>query len=192
MSSYVLMKILESSPERYDRGIRMLGRGRIDSVYEAIADVAARPSARVLDIGCGTGNVTLACAARGADVIGIDVNGGMLEVARGKPLPSHGSVDFVEAGAAEIEDHFQAASFDSVVSCLAFSEMSADERVYALRSARRVLVPRGRLVIADETAPRSRTRRAAKRLRRLPSVVATWLLTQTTTRALPRSGRTCS
>jgi len=185
MSSYVLMKILESSPERYDRGIRMLDRGCIDSVYEAIADVAARPGARVLDIGCGTGNVSLTCAARGADVVGIDINAGMLEVARGKPSPSFGSVDFVEAGAAEIEDHFQAASFDSVVSCLAFSEMSADERVYALRSARRVLVPGGRLVIADETAPRNRTRRAAKRLRRLPSVVATWLLTQTTTRALP-------
>jgi len=185
MSSYVLMKILESSPERYDRGIRMLDKGCINSVYEAIADVAARPGARVLDIGCGTGNVSLACAAHGADVIGIDINAGMLEVARDKPSPPVGSVDFVEAGAAEIEDHFQAASFDSVVSCLAFSEMSADERIYALRSVRRVLVSGGRLVLADETAPPSRTRRATKRLRRLPSVVATWLLTQTTTRALP-------
>jgi len=185
MSSYVLMKILESSPERYDRGIRMLDRGRIDSVYEAIADVAARPGARVLDIGCGTGNVSLACAARGARVTGIDINAGMLEVARAKPAPALGSVEFMQAGAAEIEDNFEAATFDSVVSCLAFSEMSADERAYALRSARRVLVPDGRLVIADEAVPRSRPRRLAKRLRRLPSVVVTWALTQTTTRALP-------
>jgi len=185
MSSYVLMKILESSPERYDRGIRMLDRGRIDSMYEAIADAAARPGARVLDIGCGTGNVSLACAARGARVIGIDINAGMLEVARTKPPPELGSVEFLQAGAAEIEDHFPPASFDSVVSCLAFSEMSADERVYALRSARRVLSPNGRLVIADETIPRSQARRVVKRLRRLPSVVATWVLTQTTTRALP-------
>lgn len=185
MSSYVLMKILESSPERYDRGIRMLDRGRVDSAYEAIADLAATPEARVLDIGCGTGNVSLACAARGANATGIDINAGMLEVARSKPPPIIGSVDFVQASAAEIEDHFQPATFDSVVSCLAFSEMSADERAYALRSARRVLIPGGTIVIADEVAPGSRARRMAKRVRRLPSVVITWVLTQTTTRSLP-------
>jgi len=184
MSSYVLMKILESSPERYDRGIRMLAGGKVDAVYEAIADLVARPGARVLDIGCGTGNVSLACATRGAEVTGIDIDAGMLEVARSKPTPPIGSADFVQAAAAEIEDHFAPRSFDSVVSCLALSEMSPDERAYALRGALSALKPGGRLVIADEVSPRSSARRIAHRLRRFPSVALTWIVTQTTTRAI--------
>ena len=62
------MKILESAPERYDRGISMLTRGRIGEVYERIAQSVAAPGKRILDIGCGTGGVSFACAARGAMV----------------------------------------------------------------------------------------------------------------------------
>ena len=72
MSTYVLMKVLESTPERYDRGIRILSGGAIDRVYEEIARRAAAPGRRVLDLGCGTGGVTLTCAARGAAVVGIE------------------------------------------------------------------------------------------------------------------------
>ena len=34
MSSYVFMKVLESAPERYDLGLRLLSHGRIADVYE--------------------------------------------------------------------------------------------------------------------------------------------------------------
>ena len=37
---------------------------------------------RVLDAGCGTGALTLAAAYRGAEITGIDVAGGLVEVAR--------------------------------------------------------------------------------------------------------------
>ena len=90
MSSFVWMKVLESAPERYDCGIRMLSGGRIAEAYERIAALVAAPGTRILDIGCGTGGVTLACAARGASAIGIDIDAGMLEVARTKPVPSSG------------------------------------------------------------------------------------------------------
>ena len=97
MSSFVWMKVLESAPERYDRGIRMLSGGRIEEAYDRIAKLIAAPGKRILDIGCGTGGVTLACAARGAAVTGIDIDAGMLEVARKKPVPASGSVEFLEA-----------------------------------------------------------------------------------------------
>jgi ubiquinone/menaquinone biosynthesis C-methylase UbiE len=184
MSSFVWMKILESAPRRYDRGIRMLSRGRIEQVYEHIAALGAAPGKRILDIGCGTGGVSLACAARGAAVTGIDVDAGMLEVARGKPVPSLGSAEFLELSAAEIGDRFAERSLDAVVSCLAMSEMSSDEQEYVLRVAYSRLAAGGAIVIADETMPEHPLSRLAYWMRRLPIAAAAYLLTQTTTRPL--------
>jgi len=178
------MKFLESAPERYDRGVELLSAGRIAEVYEQIAEHVAAPGRRVLDIGCGTGGVSLACAARGARVAAIDPNAGMLEIARAKPVPRDrgGDVEWLELGLAEIEDRFGEATFDAIVSCLVFSELSPDEQAYALHMAQSRLVAGGRLVIADETLPPSGPRRLWYRLRRLPLVSVTYLLTQASTR----------
>lgn len=184
MTSFVWMKVLESAPQRYDRGISMLSCGRITETYERIAALVAAPGKRILDIGCGTGGITLACAARGAVAIGIDIDAGMLEVARSRPVPAAGGVEFLQLGAAEIEDHFAAGSLDAVVSCLAMSEMSPEEQDYALHAAYACLVPGGILVIADETMPEGRIARLAYHLRRLPVMTVTYLLTQTTTRPI--------
>ncbi|MCB9582507.1 MAG: methyltransferase domain-containing protein [Polyangiaceae bacterium] len=181
MSSFVWMKVLESTPERYDRGVRMLSRGRIAAVYERIAEIAAAPGRRVLDVGTGTGAVALACAARGADVMAIDIDAGMLEMARQKADSRRTDIQWKQASAAEIEDVVPERSLDAVVSCLAFSELSQDEQSYALRVARTRLVPGGVLVIADEAKPEG-ARGALHELARLPLAAATYLLTQTTTR----------
>lgn len=183
MSSYVYMKVLESTPERYDRGIRVLSRGTIDDVYQRLAELVAEPGARVLDVGCGTGNVTLACAARGADVVGIDLDAGMLEVARAKPAPDGaGNVEWMELGALELEDRFPPASFDAAASCLLFSELTDDEQAYLLSTLTSRVRPGGTVAIADEVAPEGAAARAWWRLRRVPLVAATWLLAQTSTR----------
>jgi len=191
VSSFVWMKFLESAPERYDRGIQLLSRGRIGAAYEQIAALAAFPGKRVLDLGCGTGGVALACAAKGAHVVAIDSNAEMLEIARGKPVSTDrgGDVEWMELGIAEVQDRFGEAAFDSIVSCLVFSELSADEQSYALDIARSRLVPAGHLVIADETLPSSKARRAWYRLRRLPLSIATYVLTQTSTQPVERLAR---
>jgi len=183
VSTCVYMKVLESAPERYDRGIDRLSGGTIARIYERVAGCVAAPGRQVLDVGCGTGGVALACAARGARVVGIDVNPGMLNVARGKaarrqPAPE---IDWIELGAMELEDRFEPGTFDAVVSCLAFSELSPDERLYVLRTALHLLHPGGRVVIADEVSPHGRTARVWRWMRRLPVVLATWVLTQTST-----------
>jgi len=186
MSSFVYMKVLESAPWRYDRGIRWLSGGHIEALWQRLAERAAGPGRRVLDIGCGTGGVALACAALGADVVGIDVNAEMLAVARSKAVASDagGKVEWVELGAAEIEDRYPEACFDAVVSSLALSEMSPEGRRYALRIALSRLRPGGLLVVADEVRPTDAAARLWQRTRRAPLAALTWLLTQTSTQVL--------
>jgi demethylmenaquinone methyltransferase/2-methoxy-6-polyprenyl-1,4-benzoquinol methylase len=183
VSSYVYMKVLESTPLRYDRGIRILSRGAIDDVYRQTADLVAGPGKRVLDVGCGTGNLTLACAARGARVVGIDSNADMLDVARDKAKSLDGSerVVLVELDAMEIEDGFAPNSFDAAVSCLLFSELQVEERLYVLQTLRTRVRAGGIVAIADEVPPATPGARAWWRLLRAPLVAATWLLTQATT-----------
>ena len=68
MSTYVYMRILESAPLRDDRGIRLLSLGRVSHMYEAVAQatVCTETTPSVLEIGCGTGNLTQALIARDA------------------------------------------------------------------------------------------------------------------------------
>jgi demethylmenaquinone methyltransferase/2-methoxy-6-polyprenyl-1,4-benzoquinol methylase len=67
---------------------------------------------------------------------------------------------------------------------LVFSELSRDERAYVLRHAHRVLRRGGRLAIADEARPRTPVKRLAHGAVRIPLLIATFVLTQTTTRAV--------
>ncbi len=186
MSTFLYMRLLESTPARYDRGIRMLSGGKIGRVYERVAEQVAARGKRVLDIGCGTGGVALACAARGADVVGIDINPGMLEIAQAKSCPPAGSVEWLELGAMEIEDRFPEDAFDAVAACLMFSELSCEEQSYVLKVVYSRLRPGGTIVIADEVLPRTRARRLWYRAGRLPVALFTFALTQTTTRPVQR------
>ena len=180
------MKVLESSPNRYDRGIKMLSRGRIKEVYLKIAEMVAAPGKRILDIGCGTGNVSLACAACGATVIGVDSNAEMLEVAKSKSKKAglEDKVEWLELGVAEIASRINERSLDAAVSCLTFSELTADEQTYTLSTAYSCLKPGGVIVIADEVVPEDSLNRFRHRLVSLPLVLVTYILTQTTTHPL--------
>jgi ubiquinone/menaquinone biosynthesis C-methylase UbiE len=176
--TYAFMRRLESTPERYDRGIALLSGGRIGSVYLQIAKLIAEPGVDVLDVGCGTGGVSIACADRGANVTGIDRDTGMLEIASSKSSAVH----WLEADATEIEDHFKPETLDAIVSCLAFSEMPPEVQNYTLSVALTRLRRGGRVVIADEVEPDRPMRKLIYKLRRAPVIALTWLLTQTTTR----------
>lgn len=184
MPSFLYMKILESSPERYDRGIQIISRGRINQIYEFIANSVADEGKKILDIGCGTGNVSLACAAKGASVVGIDTNPGMLEIAQKKADASGLSqrVEFLEIGVAEMKRRFSDERIDACVSCLAFSELTDDEQSYAISSAYSILKPGGIIIIADETSPRSTLRRVINALIQVPVRLLAYILTQSGTR----------
>ncbi len=182
MSSFVWMKVLESSAERFDRGMAMLSGGHMAEVYDRIAELGVPEGGSVLDVGCGTGGVALACVRRGADVLGIDVNADMLEVARRKPVPAGGHVRWLQCGIGEIVDLVGEHQLDAVVGCLVMSELGEQEQGYLLRVAASRLRPGGRLVLADEVPPPSAGARLWHRVTRAPMVALTWVLTQTSTR----------
>jgi demethylmenaquinone methyltransferase/2-methoxy-6-polyprenyl-1,4-benzoquinol methylase len=175
MSSLALMRFLESAPERYDAGMRLITLGRVSRLHAAIAEAATpAPGANVLEIGCGTGAVTERLIGRGARVTALDQNPEMLERARER-LGGAPSVELVETTASEI-DRLPEASFDAVVASLCLSEMSALERGFVLREAFRSLRPGGILAVADEVTPRGPARRVLHALARVPQAALGWLL----------------
>ncbi len=184
MSTYVFMKILESAPDRYDKGINILSFGKLDKAYERLVS-PIKKGQNVLDIGCGTGALTLRAARRGATVIGMDVNPQMLDIARkhAEELQLTNRIQFVEAGVAEMES-LKPESYDAVMSGLCFSELSQDEQIYTLRQARRVLKEGGKLLIADETTVSNLFFRVINLLVNIPVKIITYILTQTGTRAV--------
>jgi ubiquinone/menaquinone biosynthesis C-methylase UbiE len=184
VSTYVLMRILESAPRRYDLGIRLLTFGRLDRAYDRLASHVGAGQ-RVLDLGCGTGALTLRAARRGARATGIDVNAEMLEIARQRSAAAglSGTADFREMGVAELDGE-PAQSYDAVMSGLCFSELSPDEIRYALAQVVRLLKPGGLLLVADEIAPRGLVRRLIHALIRAPLSALTYLITQQTTHAV--------
>ncbi len=179
------MKILETQPRRYDFGLAMLSLGTSERLKKRLVAENVHAGDRALEIGCGTGTMAILAALRGAWVLGFDISSPMLEVAKEK-VNAAGMSDKVELAEMGISGMEKLADgeFDLVMSTLVFSELSGDERVYALGHAYRTLRHGGRLAIADEAVPKNRWKRLLYRALRLPLLLVTFAVTQTTTKAV--------
>jgi SAM-dependent methyltransferase len=122
--------------------------GRDDDFFLGLADEL--PGSRILDLGCGTGRLTLALAARHS-VTGIDPAAAMLAVARAKPGAAR--VTWLE-GTAETAP---SASYDLALmtSHVAQVFLGDDEWSETLGQLARALVPGGRLAF-DSRDPAAR------------------------------------
>jgi len=178
------MKILESVPSRYDQGIRILTLGKLDKVYDCLTSYIKKEQ-MVLDLGCGTGALTLRAAQKGAKVKAIDVNPRMLEIAEKRAAKAHltENIEFYEMGVAELGNE-ESENYDVVMSGLCFSELTDDELTFALKEVRRILKSGGLLLVADEVKPYNLLKRIASFLVRFPLAIITYLITQTTTKAV--------
>jgi ubiquinone/menaquinone biosynthesis C-methylase UbiE len=111
---------------------------------ETLRRLPMTPAARVLDVGCGTGELMRRLRAKYPDAVlaGIDPVAEMLAVARDK---LSGNED-LRTGYADALP-WSAGAFDVVVSCNMFHYIS--HPVEALREMGRVLRPGGSLVLTD-------------------------------------------
>ncbi len=112
-----------------------------EALFALLPEVAGR---RVLEVGCGTGNISLALAQRGAQVVGLDVSGPMLARARAKASRADLFPAWVRGTAGRLP--FAEASFDGVLSILALDFMANREQV--IQEMVRVLRPGGFLTVA--------------------------------------------
>jgi SAM-dependent methyltransferase len=122
-------------------------RERYDALHqdanEPLLDaVGLRAGHRVLDIGCGTGQLTRRAAARGAVGLGLDLSAPMLKAAADAAAEAGlETLSFVR-GDAQVHP-FDAAAFDAAVS--RFGVMLFADPVAAFANIRRALRPGGRL-----------------------------------------------
>ncbi len=140
----------------YDPFATIITLGRASAMREQTADLAAlRPGERVLEVGCGTGEVAQRARARvgpGGQVSGIDPSPDMIAVAQQKAAHAGLRIDYRVAPIEALP--FPDATFDVVLSSLMMHHLPDDLKSVGLAEVRRVLKPGGRLLIVDFKQPR--------------------------------------
>ncbi len=139
----------------YDLFSRLTGLGASQSNSKMVVEMAGiRPGDRVLDVACGTGNLTLTAKKTVGDsgsVYGIDASPEMIVRARKNAGHIGGQVEF-EVGLIE-KLAFPEAAFDVVISRLAIHHLPDDLKRRGFAEVFRVLKPGRLFFIADFRPP---------------------------------------
>lgn len=142
-----MREMFDDVVERYDlvNGLLSLGLDRRWRRAAVRAAAAARGDA-VLDLGCGTGELSRALADGSSAVVGLDVSAGMLRAAAAHPA-TH--VRLVQGSAFALP--FRDGAFDAIASAFVLRNLSDLPGAFA--ELARVAAPGGRLAIVDITEP---------------------------------------
>lgn len=143
------------SGARYDHLSGLLGTGMNGRNSRMVIEMARiKPGDRVLDVGCGTGNLTLTAknsTGPSGAVYGIDASQEMIAAAREKARRTGYEAVF-EIGLIE-QIPYPEATFDVVINRLVMHHLPDDLKRQALAEIMRVLKPGGLLFIADFQPP---------------------------------------
>ncbi len=136
----------------YDTAVRLTTREKI--FKKALVEQAKiKAGHRVLDLACGTGTLTiLVKSARSqAEVIGIDGDAKILEIAKTKAKESGVEIGFDEGMSFDLP--YEDESFERVVSSLFFHHLTRENKLKTLGEVKRVLKSNGEFHIADWGLP---------------------------------------
>lgn len=168
----------------YDPLLRWVMR-ELTFKHRLIQEARIAPGFRVLDLGCGTGTLTVLLKQKypDADITGIDGDPAVLAIARAKAARQNVSITFDEGMAFQLP--YADGTFDRVVSSLVIHHLTTEDKQRTLREAFRVLKLGGELLIVDFGKPHnplawliSRVMRRLERtedniLGRLPEMIRT-------------------
>lgn len=129
---------MECSPEPWNLNIHN---------HRVILDVAPTGHAEALDVGCGEGLLTFDLAARGMNVVGIDIDGPSIERAMKHPR-ANGQTQFLCADVFTYP--FELESFDLVASSAMLHHVDARD---GLRRMKELVRPGGVLAIVGFARP---------------------------------------
>lgn len=142
----------------YDLLAFVFTRGRERKLRDRMIQLARLDSGNtVLDVGCGTGTLAIAAKERvGSEgaVFGIDASPAM--VAKGTRKSARAGVDVTFTNAVVEALPFPDARFDVVLSALMLHHLPRPARRQCAAEIRRVLKPRGRLLVVDFGRPQAR------------------------------------
>ena len=112
---------------------------------------------RVLDLGCGTGTLTILIKQihPESEVVGLDGDPRVLEIARAKAKKAGVEIAFHEGMAFQLP--YPDGSFDRVLCSLVLHHLTTENKRRALNEVYRVLRPGGELHVADLGKPGNRT-----------------------------------
>jgi len=135
----------------YDAFTNILTLGHIGMLRSMTVDLSQlKPGEKILDVGCGTGGVTIPAKQRvgnNGDAAGIDPAPEMIAVAKKKAARKGLEIDF-RVGVIESLP-YEDGTFDVVTSSLMMHHLPHELQVRGLAEIRRVLKPGGRVFIAD-------------------------------------------
>jgi len=145
-------------------GMNLLFRGKWQALRQQNIELAQlQPGERVLEVGCGTGVITLLAKARvgpTGQVYGIDPAAPMIQRARAKAARQGLPIDF-QIGSIEqlaFPDH----SFDVVLSSFMMHMVPDKVKRRGLTEIVRVLKPGGRLLVVDTKRPEAQADQSAR------------------------------
>ena len=152
----------------YDHVVNVLAMGKEAELRQLTVELAqVQPGEKILDVGCGTGSLTIAAKAQagaGGEVVGTDAAREMIDVARQKAAAAGADVTFQPGVIEKIA--FPDNEFDLVLSSLMMHHLPGDElKQRGLAEVYRVLKPNGRLLIVDFMPPTNLLNRAMMTLR---------------------------
>lgn len=157
---------MEKMVPSYDSYMRRMTFGRERTLREMTVSLAqVKPGARVLEVGCGTGTLTLAAkrqAGPSGKVFGIDIIPGMVELSQQKAAQANEDITFQFGSIDDIP--FSANQFDVVMCSFMIFHMSEMMRSKGIAEIYRVLKPQGRLLVLDLASPTQPLPRAIAQL----------------------------
>jgi ubiquinone/menaquinone biosynthesis C-methylase UbiE len=157
---------MEQMVNSYDSYMGKMTLGRERALREMTVNLAqVKPGDCVLEVGCGTGTLTLAAkrqAGPSGRVFGIDVIPGMIELSQRKAAQANVDVTFQLGSIDDIP--FSANQFDVVMCSFMIFHMSEMVRRKGIIEIYRVLRPQGRLLVLDLALPTHSLPRAIAQL----------------------------